>query len=77
MTGPGKVRAGDLIDVNGQRYRIRQITETSLFFLSKGRARLARYKIAWPRGLRLDARAGAWRTPDGTDVKLIDPKGAK
>ena len=71
------IQIGDPIIVNGMKYRIRQITATSILYLSKPRAQLARYRIAWPRGLRFDQAVGAWRAPDGVDITTIKSKGAR
>lgn len=62
-------RIGEAIIVNGAKYRIRDITATGLFYLSRPLESLACYSLAWPRGLRYDARIQAWRAPDGLDVK--------
>lgn len=74
-TGHDRPILGDPIVINGVKYRIRQITATSLFYLSKPPTRLARYSIEWPRGLRYDAKAGVWRAPDGVAVRTITPRG--
>jgi hypothetical protein len=67
----------DAIIVNGNKYRIRHITATGIFYLSKPLRALARYRMAWPRGLRFDEAIGAWRAPDGIAITTIKSKGGR
>ena len=71
MTTEQVIKIGDLIIINGVKYRIRQITATSILYLSKPRGRLAHCRVAWPRGLRFDEAADAWRAPDGINITAI------